>query len=774
MSASFFIRYRTPKVGFLVPEGDISALVDVAGLSSLLWGGIYNPIIVMDGNIEKVRYLIDKMPVDILCPIHPTSQMNELCKEFTFLQTSDAFAGHPLLVEDYPSKQHKTRLLSTKSLIEHYWNTKFKLQTSPGNSRQRIITWDQNDTLSNLFSIIFGYFDQKLNLSTDMAKLFQKGMRAETSPIDLGGDLDSEMSQFNPPLKTTGLHLNSNQGYWSYRGFYFGDPNSFRELVHYWNLRAAGHVLWFIPSGEEKRFMASSLRFIQELDALPDHDLSRARSIDIFTSKTTQEDIDKQLLSLPSQKSKTIHRIGAELEYPMLPEWYLQSTRAQSVVSTEYGRHVIHITLPKMDFVVSDDTKEAEREVLLVSVGAYAEFDYPGYTLRLPNIRSLNEFFAREVVINPYDLRVQEDGFGVVIKTDEINVSVRPVSNATLINQILQYCKIQSITSQPGLLAERIIEQLGSLDDARSFMIPSLRTLLKNMRYDDDLSKSTITKALWDEGRFARHNDLYIQRRTKPNLNPNDVLTFLLGKNIFRIGASFECDSCKLPNWLTLKEVDDSWTCQYCGHGNNTGLHLLRKADVWRYRKSGLFARDNNQEGAIPVILTLLMFRRTFHSDFIYSTALNVNANGKSFEIDFLVIKQGFMNGEIEIGVGEAKDSGGEIEQVDIDNLLNFVESVRSRGIKCYPIFAKTTDHFRPEELERFGKLSDEGIPFIAINNPQLDQYFPDWQTWVTDQRYRYAHSLEEMAHNSIYRYARLRWISRVVNVLNYSKVLGR
>ncbi|MBU1083372.1 hypothetical protein KKE14_02970 [Patescibacteria group bacterium] len=165
------------------------------------------------------------------------------------------------------------------------------------------------------------------------------------------------------------------------------------------------------------------------------------------------------------------------------------------------------------------------------------------------------------------------------------------------------------------------------------------------------------------------------------------------------------------------------------------------------------------------------MFHRAFHHDFTYSAALNVNSGGKSFEVDFVIVKQKSMSGGIEIGVGEAKDTGGEIEQADIDNLLRFVDAVTDKDIKCYPIFSKTADRFQASELERFGELADKGIPFIVINNPQLDHYFPNWATWTSNTRYKYASSLEEMAHNTIYRYSKMRWVVRLASILKYSKI---
>jgi hypothetical protein len=40
-----YIKKRPVKIGFLIEEGNIDDLVKIAGINTLLWGGIYNPII---------------------------------------------------------------------------------------------------------------------------------------------------------------------------------------------------------------------------------------------------------------------------------------------------------------------------------------------------------------------------------------------------------------------------------------------------------------------------------------------------------------------------------------------------------------------------------------------------------------------------------------------------------------------------------------------------------------------------------------------------------
>ena len=49
-----YIKKRPVKIGFLIEEGNIDDLVEIAGINTLLWGGIYNPIIPINDNSERL------------------------------------------------------------------------------------------------------------------------------------------------------------------------------------------------------------------------------------------------------------------------------------------------------------------------------------------------------------------------------------------------------------------------------------------------------------------------------------------------------------------------------------------------------------------------------------------------------------------------------------------------------------------------------------------------------------------------------------------------
>jgi hypothetical protein len=74
-------------------------------------------------------------------------------------------------------------------------------------------------------------------------------------------------------------------------------------------------------------------------------------------------------------------------------------------------------------------------------------------------------------------------------------------------------------------------------------------------------------------------SSIYIEPRDTPTLTAAATFDFLLKHDFYRAGLEFKCDNCGLTNWLSLRQVDDRWICEYCGHGGITSLHVRDRGD---------------------------------------------------------------------------------------------------------------------------------------------------------------------------------------------------
>ena len=176
--------------------------------------------------------------------------------------------------------------------------------------------------------------------------------------------------------------------------------------------------------------------------------------------------------------------------------------------------------------------------------------------------------------------------------------------------------------------------------------------------------------------------------------------------------------------WVSLDDVSTQPVCDLCGSRFNVTRQLKDRS--WMYRRSGLFGRDNNQEGSIPVALMLqrlasslnLMFSRSLS---ITNMWLNpVTAPIESCETDFFVAIQD--HDQVQVAVGECKDAGGEITAEDARKMAKVADAFRDREFEPYIIFSKTAP-FTPEEVEncRLAQPKNEARRVIMLSNLALE-----------------------------------------------------
>jgi hypothetical protein len=92
----------------------------------------------------------------------------------------------------------------------------------------------------------------------------------------------------------------------------------------------------------------------------------------------------------------------------------------------------------------------------------------------------------------------------------------------------------------------------------------------------------------------------------------------------------------------------------------------------WQYRRSGLFGKKDNQEGSIPVALTLQQLDTSLHSHpLTYCTAVKLIPTTAAIdrcETDFVVVSSN-RDGDVEIAISECKTKDN-ISEEDVVNLL--------------------------------------------------------------------------------------------------------
>ena len=382
-------------------------------------------------------------------------------------------------------------------------------------------------------------------------------------------------------------------------------------------------------------------------------------------------------------------------------------------------------------------------------------------TLQTPYVPELNEYYGRYCYFEWNKARVEPKGLGIIGDAATSNLSLNALDVVELVKQIFLIAGIDAESSKPGLIATRLVQQMGRLQACRVFKIGGVRKLLDTFGPDTPFNHQDAMREI-GKGDAANgipsiqeYKDLFIEPRPRGvELKTHDVFSYLLKKGVFRTGLEFDCPSCRLKFWKSLDDVRTEVACDYCGHKFNITPYLHGK-NVWKYRRSGLFGRDDHQEGAIPVVLTLQQLHTTFHSsgEMLYTTAMNLkpkSANTVKFkkdkcETDFVVIVPRSRDGKIDIAIGECKTKD-QITDDDVSNLQAVANAFPIERFNVYIIFSKLSS-FSTEELARVHQLNNGYHQrVILFTNRELEPYYIYERTAQEYKIDRYAVSFEDMA----------------------------
>jgi len=754
------VQYRPLRVGFLVREGCLDDLVEAARLTTALWGGLYNPLIPVASNHASVDRLIRFFGVDLLHPVADDDSLSAAFSRYDWLPWRAGKHRSELLMGE--GGDRRLTLLDVSPVTQHYWEHSFRHKESE--SPCVLVTWSATDPLRHLFALMFGQYTE---VGAQYAAAYERRMKAQlvaASQSELPADLASRVT----PLGLSGDRLHPvhwNPG--NLDGAYVGTPTGFEDLVSFWNLRASGARLVYLPVGDEERVSAYVSSFLTELwKGIQEH-RGFQRDIGVWSRRPPgdSDSVTKAIQPfLPDGASVTYCPVSDDTwngHNAPAPVFHFEP---QSVLGNVDqlgdGRPYITVALPQKPWPLSPNRNGFCFQKWGVVVSPLTEREYEHHTLYIPHVPELNRWYSRECAFFPSVLRVQRGAPVFMHDIGMDTLSFSPIERSRLIARLLEYAGLAAELSMPGRITERVIRQMGGLEDCRVFKITGVRKLIASNEAQKGVTKGRATEIIFDEGQsgvasFARHKGLHIESRAKRDLDSQDVLDFLLKKRVFRTGLMPKCPHCELTFWLPVDSLSERCTCELCGHEFPLAPQLRGRGD-WRFRLTGLFGREDNQEGALPVILTLFQFLRIRRSSgtFVYSTALNLKHATVQCESDLIVLELG-RDGEPNLLIGECK-TNKEIDGEDVGKLLAVREAVVSSGMGCYLVFSKATEHFMPDEVARFRELHKKGITPILFTERELEPY----QAYLEDDDAdllpnRYPSELRELAENSAYRYLR-------------------
>jgi hypothetical protein len=614
-----------------------------------------------------------------------------------------------------------------------------------------IYEWDPNDDMRHVLLSLYGGYPIPQTTGVNYERLFTGSLSGRRVPLPIGEPIPSIAFRQITPSQVAAYELEQDHFFqWNYAGLYVGEVSDFEDLVHFWNISATGTELIFYDAQHDARLRGLKDLFLEELTV---HVLKRRPPWDTIAmwSKLGDRKIDLPRADIGIQLCRANEDFWSQktLRVPGM-----RFARKPVLAVLDEGRESSTATfqLPEGPFL--NDFSYHTQEVV---ISVRPLIDLPSEsstTFWVPFIPELNPYYMGNAVLT--DARSETDGLGAISSVTTGDMTIFSLKKMELLETIFKTFGISARPSTAGRLATGLIRQMGGIQGCRVFKIPGVRQLIEHHGPLQSFTRSNAIQIIRQQdletGKvgFDDYENLFIESRSVGKLTPSDVFTFLLKKEVFSVGLELRCPNCQLSFWLHIDDVATEVPCDLCRIRFNITPEL--KDRDWAYRRSGIFGKEDHQQGSIPVALTIqqLDTALALTRKKIWVTAMELTptlATIDPCETDFIVLTEGF-NDRLQIAVGECK-SRGEITEKDVSNLRKVADALPTERFEAFVIFSKTAP-FTNDEISRCRQAqSSAGLRVILLSDRELEPYFTYERAAKEFNVNPTAISLEDMARNS-------------------------
>lgn len=746
-TTSFNLRYRPVRIGWCVEPGDLEGLRKAVRWNFTLWGGRFNPIIPI-GDAEHAARLIRLFRVDTLYAATESPAVR------AFIDTQRQIPNFELHGRLVIERGHMGKASTVADLLHPIGRLyKDTYRNNPqADPSIRLHRWAEDDPLADLFLTNLGGLPPADEMAEDYPGLMQLHLRAEQ--VTIGGGVPPSL----PPASMMSLSAFSRidirrhyvvSNNWTYPGFYVGSAAQFEDLVEFWNLRATDIPLIFFDPAHAERLEQWKNDWIARLPEFQNPHRPHVRPAIWHREEVEIGDpaIFGEGITDCTVRPELWNGLNVRAPYMMFGE-------ATTLASVDKTIEPPAITIPVPDNPLAGaEPYHGQKFVISVDPGIGLSYD-ERYTLNLPYLPALNEFYGRNAHWRWNYARAEPGSLGLISDAGTKHLTLRAISSTDLVEAIFRSVGIVAKPSAAGLLGSRLVRQMGGIDKCRVFRIGGVRDLIERYAPDQSFTRSEAKRLIFAEGKphaLANYQDLYIEQRAPREALTNDaIFAHLLTNEIFRPGLKLECPSCKLDFWRSVDDVRTRNECEYCGQVFNLGPQL-RDRD-WAFRRSGLFGRRDNQEGAIPVTLTLQQLTNMHdlrpHIATMAMTLRSDGANIADCESDFILLAPNERGERIQILIGECK-TRGPISEQDVANLRRVADAFPAETYDVYIVFAKLAE-FGADEIRHIRALNDDDRRrAIMLTTRELEPWFIYERTEKIFDITMHAVTFQEMADNT-------------------------
>ena len=684
---------------------------------------MFNPILSI-GDLDHAARLVRLYEVDALFPATDDPQLKTFAERFSHLRWPSV---HRTLFIQGSGERGLATFLDiyhpVRSIYEEHVDGKQEPRVTA-----TLYEWAAGDPLEHVFLAQFGAYPPREEIHLGYGEMVERNLKGTKVVLPIDGPVPAEAYRQLTPSALSGFELwRDRSPNWDHPGLYVGDATDFADIVNFWNLRAASVQVIFFDPKHEARLGEMTRAYVKVLKERPREDKRFEADCGIWSKRGAQVD-------LKALAAESVMRIeigdddgiwnGMNMKPPLM---YIEDERVLAARSENDGIPSLTFELREKPFY---EGHELHTQHYVASIDPMDFGEGEQVTFSYPFLPELNDFYRREACLAD-GIRSGRNGLGVITDVGKETLTIRALRQRSLIASIFEAFGMKVQVSEAGRIASRVIQQMGGVQGCRVFKIAGVRALIEKYKPFQAFTRGDATQIIGEVDpntgvpNFARYELLFIEPREEPKLKPRQVFDYLVKKNVFRVGLNFTCPNCELGFWMHLDNLGTEITCEYCGQRFNVTSQL--KDSAWAYRRSGLFGREDHQQGAIPVALTLQQMDTVLSWGMLFVTSMTIESATGAFgpcETDLVIVSdKGFYDNRLGIAIGECKGHC-EITEQDVKNLTQIADAFPKDRIAPFIIFSKTAP-FTVDEIARCRAAQPAGRKrLILLSDRELEPYF--------------------------------------------------
>lgn len=723
---------RPTRLAFILPRPDRDVMLNVIKRATTLWGGMFNPIIILDDSARVARGVhyerLSPQPYierqdDILRSFDPDLLINYSDDSLPDTLKHFQHRVYPAARLDWNpwGRRELSYFVDIYPILDELWDHEFKGNQNP---RIKLRFLDKAACEGSLFlAARYGMYS-----NDDAYEFLTKNFAAESFNYSPDFRASLKPGAFHSPISLTGFHCITRRQHVHSHAFFLLNPEDPFDVMEYWNLRAAGVALLPFTLEDFKEF-ENPIRDFGAASAYPINDTVTNMPTIIKAPSITDEEHEEVTKWIGAQGLVTqlsrmgwvphcrrdMYGVGNELEIDPIRAF---EGNALCVLDDGHGK----LQGPKPRFLTSQHY--SQHWSMDMSFHAYGN---KTASYKLPWLNSGCDALVRRKIGLHSDMdatHVSRDGMVSQHDGGDGVVRLSPITSVEVVKAFLQGWGIEYVqTSGPGLALARILEMMGSFQSCEVFQNAAIRQTLEDMAQGDPRTVHSVKISI-----IQTLKNYKIYERPASQADKGERSAQLLNRaveaKLFKVGLVFQCSRCHRRNWYATTDFTDKYSCKSCFAQEDTP-HIHEHE--WYLSSDGLFRSGNKLDGNITVLLALNFFDHILDHDLRYAPSFDYKIGGKHNEMDFGIVSTGMFR-EVETIFGESK-SGTSLNEDERAKLKTFGEKTGS-----YICFCTLAEEFSDPDKEYFRGLYEAGVKIIVLTKNLLEMDYFDLLKYKSDK----------------------------------------